>query len=873
MTISWGAWKYAAGNGMRVGIEAFISSVDHSSATVTVTANYYTQNQHNYNDNQVIEYGGSYDHYGSSYGHSGGLTNNSSPSTEVLRATHDFVYPYSSGSYTTSPDKLTLTLEVRSTYNGVVPTKTLVVTIPARPPIPPAALTAFSAVRDTDSQVNLAWTRNSTSPAPYTSLEIQRQANGSDWAPLETVAGTATFYYDNNVRTNTAYKYRVRAVNVAGPSAWVESAVVPMTPGAPALVSPSDPGWEFTSASKVRLYWTNTVAYSGYRTYVHRWNGTTWIALGYAAEGLTSYTDTAPLSGLSQYRVRVEMSGPGGIGVNSAWLMTDTVNTIPGAPTLVKASFRPGSVIRVRWVNNVAYPDYTITVKRGNSGFVSLGTTTMVSGLPAGTVEWTDTTPGLTGPQQYQVFAVGINGQLSAPTGISNNVGAIAPPFAPSELSPASVTLDLDKSPVFSWHYNPNNDYADQTAFQLRFSTDSGVTWTELAAVTSDVASWTMPPGTLTNGPNRLWQVRTKGLDPTYSSWSSSALFSSSTTPVVALLTPTDPLYAWPLTVSWTYTQPEADPQHRSQVELYPGTVIDPGQLIESHETFSVGTAVVFDYPVTNGATFTVRVRAQSTHNLWSDWVEQTFTVDLLPPAEVTVTPVFDQGSGTMVVELAADAPAMGVTAQVVSVDLQRRIDGGDWLTIVSTIDLYPEVQTVLDTAPITNGLNEYRVIALSVSPSTGISDPVGAVVDGLATGQWLYLSYGAGFANIVRARCDPATKLTVSRVRGSAATQGRRKPTLLAGEQRTLVVTASATLAWGSRCGVPADASSTDRDFERASEEADLVLYRDYRGRRIFGVLGADVDIDDQLPHMAAVSFTVTEVDYTETGYTLGGG
>ena len=52
--------------------------------------------------------------------------------------------------------------------------------------------------------------------------------------------------------------------------------------------------------------------------------------------------------------------------------------------------------------------------------------------------------------------------------------------------------------------------------------------------------------------------------------------------------------------------------------------------------------------------------------------------------------------------------------------------------------------------------------------------------------------------------------------------------------------------------------------DWIEAGLEADLVCFRDYTGRRLFGMLG-DVEVSEYALGHANVSFPVTATDYAE--------
>ena len=93
-------------------------------------------------------------------------------------------------------------------------------------PIAPATLTATVAAYN---QINLAWVDTSLNES---SFEVERSLNGTTWTLLSTAAANVTTSQVTNLNTNTTYYFRVRAINLGGPSAYsnVASATTPSVP-------------------------------------------------------------------------------------------------------------------------------------------------------------------------------------------------------------------------------------------------------------------------------------------------------------------------------------------------------------------------------------------------------------------------------------------------------------------------------------------------------------------------------------------------------------------------------------------------------------------------------------------------------------------
>ncbi len=88
-------------------------------------------------------------------------------------------------------------------------------------PTLPAAPTGLTATPISASQVNLAWSDNSTNE---TGFHIERSTNGTSFTQIATVGAGVKTYSNTGLARNTLYYYRVNAFNAAGNSAYSNTA-------------------------------------------------------------------------------------------------------------------------------------------------------------------------------------------------------------------------------------------------------------------------------------------------------------------------------------------------------------------------------------------------------------------------------------------------------------------------------------------------------------------------------------------------------------------------------------------------------------------------------------------------------------------------
>lgn len=119
------------------------------------------------------------------------------------------------------------------------------------PDVPPAAPARLTPTAASISQINLAWADLSTNESGF---EIERGSSATGtFTKIGEAVANATTYEDKNLTDNTAYCYRVRAKNAAGPSAYTDPACA-TTPLAPPA-SPAGLTAQIFDYDQIKLAW------------------------------------------------------------------------------------------------------------------------------------------------------------------------------------------------------------------------------------------------------------------------------------------------------------------------------------------------------------------------------------------------------------------------------------------------------------------------------------------------------------------------------------------------------------------------------------------------------------------------------------------
>lgn len=953
MSLYYGSWDRRNGNGMRVAIRVTTSRVTHSSNSVTFTVKFYTENQWRYNDRQYLHFTGdlsnkaTYEYWNSTGGNSygGGL---------IHRATRTYTYNYPSGSYGSSPGRVTFGGWIGETYNGSKPSVSERVSIPARPYASPARPSNVVLERPYTSRLTVSWNTNATNGEPYTSQQLRiRKYTGSSWGSwrdLATVSGRATSYVINNgVDSNTLFQIAIRSRNSAGRSDWRFSNIVGNYPEAPYNVRA---GLSSNGSSVVVRWQTDAYdppASEGEVSYhIQRRPGSSgsWTTVATGVQG-TSWSDTNPEPGENQYRIEsVSSVDP---GTHSSFTESNVVSTIvpPLSPTRLDPNgdfVDLNDDLTLTWQHNdggdgadqsqfqVEYSDDSGETWTSLSGTVSSGESSYT--ITGGTL------PNSSTAYQWRVRTRGVTTESFGPwsdvatfTGVTSPVVTITSPGPEVTSPPLRVAWDYSQAEGFPLAASLVTLY-DENNVVLEQKIVPGTTYTFDHRI-EDAATYTIEvrsqPSNTGAGVYGIDSVTTTVKFPVPAAIDSDVLFgecdgtavislrSASEEPTVPAVTnlATNPsvevgLKDWGAGFSTNVITRDPTRSYSGTASATTVWTADGGRVHHTVRGLTDGatySASAWVYVPTGAPPVTLTSyldTAGTTSTKINEWEQLTVTwsakgTDDAVGIEPAVSSTDREGHAAwidalMVVEgpnphldyfdgstpnlpnrsytwqgtphdSRSDADPRVETEPVAAI-VERRIGGGEWVTLATNL---PIPASLTDPLPNMHGETEYRITSVSSIPSYRKNDPV--VVEGpdggwkKTAGYWGFLSWGDGFARTLRTQDDLELKQEASRSRSVQPFLGRTKPLAMAGANTERVVTVSAGLFYDEEC--PADEmceySSPPSEWEEAGLESTIVCWRDYTGRRLFGVLSKVETQDGPIIGAGSVTFSVTEADYTE--------
>jgi acid phosphatase type 7 len=189
-------------------------------------------------------------------------------------------------------------------------------------PVSPGAPTALNATATSTTQINLQWTDNSTNEAGF---RIERSPDGVTFTEIAVVGSNVTTYVSAGLTASTTYRYRVRAYNSDGNSAYTNIATTTTHAPSPApLAPPSNLTATANSGSQVTLAWTyNAGTEVTFKIERARGSSGDFVQIATVGQGARQYIDSGLLR-LTTYRYRVRASSTAG---DSAYSNTVSVKT------------------------------------------------------------------------------------------------------------------------------------------------------------------------------------------------------------------------------------------------------------------------------------------------------------------------------------------------------------------------------------------------------------------------------------------------------------------------------------------------------------------------------------------------------------------
>jgi Legume lectin domain/Fibronectin type III domain len=292
----------------------------------------------------------------------------------------------------------------------------------------PAAPTNLTATVASGTQVNLAWTDNSTNESGF--IIMRKIGSTGTYAQVGVTAAGATSYADTALTVNTNYYYKVAATNSVGTSAYTNEASV-TTPIPPP--PPSNAHAVTITQTSISLAWTdNATNETGFNVLRKATSAANFAVVAQLPPNTTTYTDTGLTPGTS-YDYHIQEYNLAGYSDFSGFTAVTLGST--ALPIVTVSSASPVAVFGIA--------SGSLTFTRNASAATALPVAYVVSGTAVAGTDYT----ALSGTATIPANATSVSVPVTSLSGAKANatvVAAIATTAAYTAGTPASGTVVLE---------------------------------------------------------------------------------------------------------------------------------------------------------------------------------------------------------------------------------------------------------------------------------------------------------------------------------------------------------------------------------------------------------------------------------------------
>lgn len=499
-------------------------------------------------------------------------------------------------------------------------------------PNPPSAPTGLIAALAGKTRIDLSWTDASNNESGF---KVERSTDGVNYVQVAQTGAGVAVYSDLGLAPDTTYRYRVRATNAGGDSAYSNTTSATTVPAAPSSLNTT-----VLSSSSVRLLWIDNSTTETNFHVERRTANTQFARIATLGGNVNTFLDQG-LVGATTYTYRVIASSGAGESDPSNDATALTLPNPPASPSGLVATAISQTQIDLDWTDN-STNETNFRLERSTA---QNGTFFQIALLGPGIAEFSDTGLALNTTYFYRVVAVNTGGD-SAPSNVASATTYPAAPSGPTGLTATAISADSIR---LNWQDNANNEQG----YRVEQSED-GATFREIFSGSS--------PDQITHtvsglDANNRYHFRVRGYNlGGNSGYSNNA--NALTLPAAPVNLTAEGLSSGQIRLKWAHSH-GADGYH---VEARFSTAPDFGQvaILGANATTFVHSNIL------PNRTFVYRVRAfnRSGNSAYSNEAQASTVISL---ESLTLTPNRVRGGRrvTAVVRLNGPAPKGGTTVSI----------------------------------------------------------------------------------------------------------------------------------------------------------------------------------------------------------------
>lgn len=405
------------------------------------------------------------------------------------------------------------------------------------------------------------------------------------------------------------------------------------------------------------------------------------------------------------------------------------------------------------------------------------------------------------------------------------------PAKQPINLSPSNVNKMYNEEITFNWEYVPAFDGDIQAKFDLQYSLDNGQNW-KTVSQTTNRTSYTLPANTAVYESNIPWKIRVYNKALLISPWEQSSFFMIGK-PHKPNINNKDILNTPEFSVSW-----DALNQVSYRIKLFEGSeiLLDTQEVVGSQKTHKVSVTLE------NNKQYTIKMNIKNQYGYWSDEETKTITTAYPEPAQPDINLIANNIRGAIVITcVKKDGILETHHFQVFRKDGVQE----EYIKIADDVE-----DSYTDYTVMSGKTYYYKIRAVAQGGQYKESEEKSKKA--YVRGSQLALT--SNLINGINLRYNRTVEVKYQLNRYTTMFDGREKPVAEYGEH----------LSKYFNIGFLIRDNEDIRKIEKILTASETILYRDDRGRKIYGTV-TQLNLNDDRKLKYNLTFTLQEVDFSE--------
>lgn len=403
-------------------------------------------------------------------------------------------------------------------------------------------------------------------------------------------------------------------------------------------------------------------------------------------------------------------------------------------------------------------------------------------------------------------------------------------PNKPDNLSPTNDKYN-NRDITLSWGYTAAYNDDNQYKYDLQYSLDNGQHWTSKSEITNRT-SYTIPANTFIYDTDIIWKVRVYNKSMLVSEWVESS-FHIIGKPLTPIITNDEILNTPEFSITWNDINQAS---YKIKILEDDETLLDTKEIVGNQNQHKV------DITLENNKQYIIKLAIKNQYGIWSDEATKTIRTIYPEPAQPDIKLTSNNMCGTILITCIKKSGALETN----HFEIFRKAGiQGQYIKIADDV-----IESFRDYTVKSGKTYYYKIRA--VAQGGQYKDSTEATKAAFVKGSQLALT--SDYSDGINLRYNRTLQVKYQLNRQTTNFDGRKKPVAEYGEHLSKYFSISFLVR-------------DNEDIQKIEEiltASETILYRDDRGRKIYGTV-TQLNLNDDRKLKYNLTFTLQEVDFSE--------